>query len=424
MRSIWLVIKHEVFTVLSKPSFWLVTLLLPVFFIAFNAFAAVQDNDLSSSGIDGLSGEGEVEPGDENLFIIGLVDEGSLITEIPQDIPAGLFVEFSNLASAQDALALGELAQIVFIPVDYANTGNVIVYAKEFQILSAGDMGVAFQGQNASVLTYLLNYNLTGNAQLAQAIQNPTPGSLAQRHVINPTQEESLEDEALAEAVASVLPYLYYFVLIFSSSYLMRSVVKEKENRTAEVLLLSLSPRQLMLGKIMGLSVVALLQLTIWLGGGLLSLSKGASYMAVSAFQFPPGFWFWFVIFLALGFLLYGSIMAAAGAIAPNAKEATQVVWLLIIPFMPTLMFSREFVEDPQGALALVLSLFPLSAPGAMVTRLAFSSVPLWQLLLSVAGLGVTTYFVVVLAARFFKAGNLLSTESFNWRRFATGWRE
>jgi ABC-2 type transport system permease protein len=91
---------------------------------------------------------------------------------------------------------------------------------------------------------------------------------------------------------------------------------------------------------------------------------------------------------------------------------------------MPTLMFSREFVEDPHGTLALVLSLFPLSAPGAMVTRLAFSNVPLWQLLLSVTGLAITTYFVVVLAARFFRAGNLLSTEAFNWRRFASGWRE
>jgi ABC-type Na+ efflux pump permease subunit len=59
-----------------------------------------------------------------------------------------------------------------------------------------------------------------------------------------------------------------------------------------------------------------------------------------------------------------------------------------------------------------------------MVTRLAFSSVPFWQLLLSVVGLAITTYFVVILAARFFKAGNLLSTDSFNWRRFATGWRE
>ncbi|MGD9093584.1 MAG: ABC transporter permease [Anaerolineales bacterium] len=424
MRTIWLVIKHEIITVLSKPSFWLATLIFPVFFIAINAFAAIQDNDQQLTSTRDTSGVGEHESVDENIFIIGLVDEGSLISEIPENVPPDLFREYPDLVVAQDALANGEIEQFVFIPVDYSNTGEVTVFAREFQILSEGDMGVAFQGKNAPILAYLLNYNLTKDTSLVQAIHNPTPGNLAERHIIDPKQEMPEGNEALAELVASVLPYLFYFVLIISSSYLMRSVVKEKENRTAEVLLLSLSPRQLMLGKILGLSVVALIQLTIWLSGGLLSLSRGASYMNVSAFQFAPDFWFWFVLFLILGFLLYGSIMAAAGAIAPSAKEATQVVWLLIIPFMPTLMFSREFVEDPHGTLALVLSLFPLSAPGAMVTRLAFSNVPLWQLLLSVTGLAITTYFVVVLAARFFRAGNLLSTEAFNWRRFASGWRE
>jgi ABC-2 type transport system permease protein len=70
-----------------------------------------------------------------------------------------------------------------------------------------------------------------------------------------------------------------------------------------------------------------------------------------------------------------------------------------------------------------VLSLFPLSAPGAMVTRLAVAEVPLWQILASLAGLALTTYLTISLAARFFRAGNLLSHDSFNWRRLATGWR-
>lgn len=423
MRNIWLVIKHEIKTVLSKPSFWLVTLILPVFFIALNAFAAIQDNDLQRPGNE--QGAQEDSQGlAQDIFLIGLVDESGLLTEIPKDVPSDLFVEFKDLKAAQKALTTGEIDQIVIIDSEYKQSGEITVYAKDFQILRSGDKGVAFQGQNAPLLTYLLNYNLINNAQLVEAIHNPTPGKLTDRHVIDPPQEIAGGNKAMAEVVASILPYLYYFVLIMSSSYLMRSVVKEKEDRTAEVLLLSLGPRQLMLGKILGLSVVALIQLTVWLGGGLLTLNQGASYMDVRSFQFSTGFWLWFVFFLVLGFLLYGSIMAAAGAIAPNAKEATQVVWLLILPFMPTLMFSREFVENPHGTLVLVLSLFPLSAPGAMVTRLAFTSVPLWQLLISIAGLAVTTYFVVVLAARFFRAGNLLSTASFNWRRFATGWRE
>ncbi|NIV32727.1 MAG: ABC transporter permease, partial [Anaerolineae bacterium] len=77
------------------------------------------------------------------------------------------------------------------------------------------------------------------------------------------------------------------------------------------------------------------------------------------------------------------SVMAAAGAIAPNAREAGQVVWLLVLPLMPTLMFGTVFMEDPNGTLSTALSLFPFSAPSAMVTRLAITEVPLWQILVS-----------------------------------------
>ena len=131
----------------------------------------------------------------------------------------------------------------------------------------------------------------------------------------------------------------------------------------------------------------------------------------------------WAIAFLILGYLLFASVMAAAGAIAPNAREAGQVVWLLVLPLMPTLMFGTAFMEAPNGTLPLVLSLFPFSAPSAMVTRLALTEVPAWQVLVSLAGLALTAYLFVVLAARFFRSGNLLSQDSFNLRRLATGWR-
>jgi ABC-2 type transport system permease protein len=207
------------------------------------------------------------------------------------------------------------------------------------------------------------------------------------------------------------------------SSYLLRSVVAEKENRTAEVLLLSLNPRELMAGKIGAMSVMTLVQVVVWVGGGIVILNRGAELMSVARFAFPPGFLLWAILFLILGFLLFASVMAAAGAISPTAREGNQVIWLLILPLMPTLMFGSTFLEAPNGTLALVLSLFPFSAPAAMVTRLAVANVPLWQVLVSLGGLALTMYFFVTLAARFFQARNLLSQESFNWRRMATGWR-
>jgi len=116
--------------------------------------------------------------------------------------------------------------------------------------------------------------------------------------------------------------------------------------------------------------------------------------------------------------------MAAAGTIAPTAREGAQVTYLLMLPLMPTLMFGSLFAEKPNSPLVLVLSLFPFSAPSAMVTRLALGAVPLWQILISLAGLALTSYLMAVLAARFFRASNLLSDASFSLRRLATEWRE
>jgi len=205
------------------------------------------------------------------------------------------------------------------------------------------------------------------------------------------------------------MPYVFYFILLVGSGYLMGSVVAEKENRTVEVLLLSLEPRELMVGKILGLSVVTLVQLSIWFGGGMLILNRSADFLDVSGFTFPPGFIVWAILFLALGFLLYASVMAAAGAIALTAREGTQVSWLLMLPLLPTLMLSSLFVEEPNNPLILALSLFPFSAPSAMLTRLAVGEVPLWQIIVSLLGLAGTTYLMVVLAGRFFRADNLLS---------------
>ncbi len=422
MRNIWLVIKHEVVTTLKRPSFWIMTFLMPVLLLGIQVYSAMQESDLSLGSADADRAE---ETGAAEMPVIGLVDEAGLMAEIPTDFPPDQFRPYADEATARAALEADEIEQYVHIPADYIASGDVTVYDKNFQILASGEnMGAAFHSVNEWMLAYLINLNLTGDAQLVNALRDPVPGDYAERHVINPPVETDEGVRALAEVVARVMPYMFYFILLIGSSYLLRSVADEKENRTVEVLLLSLHPRQLMMGKILGLSAVTLVQLGVWFGGGVLILNRGKALLDVSAFTFPPGFVVWAFLFLALGFLLFASVMAAAGAIAPTAREGNQATWLLTLPLMPTLMFSSLFVEEPNSPLVLVLSLFPFSAPSAMVTRLAVGEVPLWQIMVSLAGLALTTYLMVVLAARFFRAGNLLSDTPFSLRRLATGWRE
>ena len=422
MRNIWLVIKHEVVTMLKRPSFWVMTFLMPALLLGLQIYSAIQDSDLDLGSADADKTE---ETSTTDMPVIGLVDEAGLIAEMPAEFPPDLFLPYTDEATARAALEADEIEQYVHISADYVATGDVTVYDKDFRILASGEnMGAAFHSANEWMLAYLINLNLTGDAQLVSVLRDPVPAANAERHVVNLPVETDESVRALGEIVARVMPYMFYFILLVGSSYLLRSVAAEKENRTVEVLLLSLHPRQLMMGKILGLSAVTLVQLGIWLGGGMLILNRGAALLDVSSFTFPPGFIVWAILFLALGFLLFASVMAAAGAIAPTAREGNQVTWLLIIPLMPTLMFSQLFVEEPNHPLTLVLSLFPFSAPSAMLTRLAVGEVPLWQTIVSLAGLALTTYLMVVLAGRFFRAGNLLSDAPFNWRRLATGWRE
>lgn len=424
MRNMWLVIKHDLGVTLRQRSFWIFTLLVPAFLLALNTYQIFEEGRAAGSDSDGYQPEVE-STRLAALPAIGLVDEAHLIVDLPPEIPDDLFVHFPDPAAALAALEAGEIDQYVHIPADYLVVGNVTVYDQNFQILQNGEnMGVAFRSENEWVLPQIISYNLVDDEQLFVALQNPVPGALAESYALRAAPETAASSQELAGVVSRVMPYLYYFLLVMGSSYLMRSVVAEKENRTAEVLLLSLNPREMMAGKLLAMSALTWLQALVWVGGGILVLGRGAKALNMAEFTFPPGFLVWAVLFLILGYLLFASVMAAAGAIAPNAREGGQVTVLLIVPLMPTLMFGPAFVEDPNGILPVVLSLFPFSAPSAMVTRLAVAQVPLWQILLSLAGLALTAYLFILLAARFFRAGNLLSSESFNWRRLATGWRQ
>jgi ABC-2 type transport system permease protein len=410
MRKLLLVAKHDIKMTLRQRSFWILTLIMPVILMATNAAGFVQGNQAAAQAEAGLPGLAE-EPA-----TFGLVDQAGLVDEVPAELE-GLLVRYDDAAAAKAGLAAGEVGEYAVLPPDFLATGQIDVYAEEAQLLGGA-------GQTArTVVPYLVALNLTGDAAVAVALSNPTPNVLAQRHDLAPASAGGGSNRAMAEIVAQILPLMYYFLLLMGSNYLMRSVVAEKENRTVEMLLLSVEPRQMMVGKILAASAVTVIQVAVWVGGGMFILNRGAQILNLASFTFPPGFVFWALLFLTLGFLLYASVMAAAGAMANTAREAGQMTVLLIVPLLPTLLFSQAFLDDPDGLLAVAVSLFPFSAPSAMVTRMAVADVPTWQILLSLAGLAFTTYLFVALAARFFRPGNLLSSQAFNWRRLLTDWR-
>lgn len=405
MRHIGLVLRHEITTMLQKRSFWVTTFLFPLFVTMITALPQLFTRDsFQERSLDALMAPAEPRA-------IGYVDAAGIVAALPADLPPGLLRAYPDQDAARAALAAGEVSQYYLIPADFVATGNLVLVDSRFAALSSGDGG--------RLMEYVLDYNLVGDEVLARILVDPL--SSVARQSVTPAARNGLDArDPLAFAVPYAIMFILFFSITMSAGFMLQSVAKEKENRTAEILLLSVNPRELMLGKVLGLGAVALLQLAVWLGGGMLALGQGQTIAtALGGFTLPPGFMIWAALYFLFGYLLYASVLGAVGALAPTMREGTQFTFIAILPLMVPVWLNTVFIETPSGALATALSLFPLTAPTAMVTRMAVSPVPAWQPALSLIGLAVTTYGVVSLAGRFFRADTLLSDASLNWPRLA-----
>lgn len=133
-----------------------------------------------------------------------------------------------------------------------------------------------------------------------------------------------------------------------------------------------------------------------------------------AAFQLPPQFLFWGIIFFIFGYGLYASQMAGVGALVPNLREASQASFFVIFPMIIPLFFISVLIEEPNGTLATILSLVPWTAPVTMMLRLAAGDVPVWQLLIASTLLAVTGFLILRSVVHMFRAQTLLSGQPFN----------
>jgi ABC-2 type transport system permease protein len=173
-------------------------------------------------------------------------------------------------------------------------------------------------------------------------------------------------------------------------------------------------------GKLIGLGAASFLASLTWMLSFFLAMNFGGTTLQLPAgFSLPISLILWAVVYFLLGYALYASLMAGAGALVPKVKDITNATWVVISPLMAGYLVG-VFIHTvaPHGALATALSLFPLTAPVLMVMRLTVGSVPIWQLLVSVVLMMATTIFIVRLVARTFRAQSLLSGEPFSARRY------
>jgi ABC-2 type transport system permease protein len=235
---------------------------------------------------------------------------------------------------------------------------------------------------------------------------------------VPPGVSGGLTDPAFAAAYAGSF-VLYMVILIYAVS-VMRSVLEEKTNRIVEVILSSIEPWQLMLGKILGVGAVGLTQLGAWaLVGGTLAfvgiptamtarpeLSQLAS---VRPFIPGPGFFGYFLIFFLGGYFIYSALYAAVGAMCNSDAEAQQaqfpVSLLIIVPVFALI----GVIDSPNSRASVILSLIPFFSPFLMFARAAGGAAPAWQIALSIALMALTVVAVAWLAGRIYRVGILMT---------------
>jgi ABC-2 type transport system permease protein len=405
MRKVLLVLKNEIITLISRPSFWLALIGLPL--VGALIFAGVGAINKSAGATRTVS---QVLTGPQDTRPEGYVDLGSIIREIPDSVPLNTFVSFPDESSARKALAAGEISAFYIVPADYLQNGKITNIRPDLNPLAASN------GQSG-LFTWVLQVNLAdGNSFFTNLISGPLKvEDVSLAAVASPD-----ENNPLALWTPYIITIIFYMLIVGSATLLLSNISKEKENRVIEMLLTSVTSRQLLTGKILGLGIVGLGQTLFWFGTSyvLLNLS-GRTFQLPSAIHLPVSFLAWGLVYFLLGYAVYASLMAGLGALAPNLREASQATFMITLPLMvPLFLASSVFMQAPNGMIAIVLSLFPLSAPVAMMARLSAGGVVWWQPWLAVVLLAVTIMLVIRAVAGMFRAQALLSGQGFKYKTF------
>ncbi len=402
MKKIWIVLKNEFINTVSRRAFILTLILVPLIpAVILGAISLFGGNKTGSGG-----GIGSIlQPKPQTNISEGYIDQANIIKSLPESISPDRLIAFNSEEAARQAVQAGSIQGYYVIEPDYVQTGAVKYVNSDFNPLAALE--------NTSIIDTVIRYNLTG-ADPQKFAEYNTP-IMVKYTDLAPDQVQRDQSSPLAFYIPYGVTMLMYILILTSSSLMLTSVAKEKENRVMEILMSSIKPKQLLAGKILGLGLVGLLQMVVWLGSAFMMLRLGGQTLSIPpSLQLPPSLLAWGLIFFILGYLLYATIMAGVGALVPNVREATQATIYVILPMIIPLTMVGIIIEQPNATLPVILSLIPFTAPNTILTRMAVGTVPLWQILLAVALLIGTIVLLIRAVAGMFRAQVLLTGKKFS----------
>jgi ABC-2 type transport system permease protein len=408
-NKIGIILGREYSVRVKKRSFILTTILTPVLlaalFIVPTVLMVVGGKDTEKVMIQ--DGSGIVAPYLESSSTVEYVvaPVGSTLEQLKED--------FNNL----DVYALVGISEL-----DSGNNVQVVAYSAE--PLNVDIKSDISRKVNKAVEAMKLSlYNITDLDRILAEVKSDV-----QITTLTLTDEGEKEESAeIYMALSYIMSLLIYMFIFMFGNMVMRGVIEEKSGRIVEVIVSSVKSVELMIGKILGIALVALTQFLIWvvltlvlvteagflMGGDIVGTMEsadvagmGSILKGISEIRFGYVL-ICFLIYFVLGYLLYAGMFAAVGAAVDNEADTSQLSMPVTIPLILGLFLMIPTFQNPTGQLAFWASIVPFTSPMVMMARIPFGVVPFWELALSILLLFATFIFMAVISAKIYKVGIL-----------------
>ena len=421
---------HEFWFTIRRKSYYLVTLGMPLLVLCYMGFlalivAATVPSEIQRlgkpTGIIDQSGILVAAEGPLSDAIVGeefVLDKSARSSE---DLPE----ELKQLAGSTDVgslvarkvVLLDSVEQgraqledktwkgIVVIPEDYIETGQFEVYSKRSDLLRSS-MGTGWISRMIRK-EILKKTSLTDNE--VDRIRNYASAKEFEISKEGDFEEVNLLSKGLSLGIPLAVAGLLVLALMMNASALLASIAEEKENKVMEVIVSSVSADHLLFGKVLGIVCAGLLQIVIWMA--MISVIPIVLQSAMNEFvdyEINVGQLLVSGIFMVIGFMFYGSLLAGMGSLGSTYKDCQQLSAAVIICACVPMMVATVFISDPNSTVPRYMSMIPFFSPVGMTLRLGSGDIPLWEIGISLLILIFSTWCAVKVAARLFRAGTLM----------------
>ncbi len=395
MAKLSSVVRHEYLTIIKQPSFWIAMIAIPVL-IGVVITLSVLGNQASEKRVEELS---------RDLKNVVIVDESGLVNE--QVVAgAGLTMQAPEKASVlREEVRLGKREALVVYPTTLQKERTYRIY------LSGNDL--TKMGSVSTLADNLLKTSVflpLKSPEIIALAQSGASGEIT-------SYKDGEETAGFNEYVApGIFVLLFYIIFAFSVSYMLTSVSEEKENRSMEMVLTYVKPRTLIVGKLLGVSLVTLTQVAFFAalaGIGFLVLQQVQGGvvlpMGIEPSRIVFDFWpiFFGFAFLVVGFLMFAGFMTATAAAAPSSKEANNFSAVFYMGAFIPFYFIMLMVTSPDNPIVKFLTFFPLTSPTVTLVRNAVGNMSLMESWLALGAMALFMTISIWIAVKAFRLGAL-----------------